>query len=119
MRFDVNQSLMNLKKLTHKYFYLFQKKKIQGLEKLFDKNILLEDPGNGLKGKKKVLDFNSDFFKKYRNIKIKVLHQAINQKERTTFSFIRVSLNKKKFDVIDLLQFTKNQKLKKIIAFKK
>jgi len=46
------------------------------------------------------------------------LYQAINKKEKTTFSYIEVILDRKKFHVVDLLQFTKNNKLKKIIAFK-
>ncbi len=111
--------LMNLKLLTQKYFGLFQKKKIHELEILFHKNIELIDPGNRLKGKKKVLDFNSKFFKNYKSIKIKILYQAINKKKKTTFSYINVILDRKKFHVVDLLQFTKNNKLKKIIAFKK
>tara|TARA_B100000989_G_C19515078_1_gene461205 strand:- start:1842 stop:2174 length:333 start_codon:yes stop_codon:yes gene_type:complete len=110
---------MNLKLLTLKYFKLFQKKKINDLETLFDSNIELIDPGNKIKGKNKVLKFNSNFFNSYKSIKIKVLFQAINEKERTTFSYINVILNKKKFHVVDLLQFTKNNKIKKIIAFKK
>ncbi len=110
---------MNLKLFTQRYFNFFQKKKILNLELLFDKNIELIDPGNKLKGKKKVLDFNSKFFKNHKSIKIKILYQAINKKEKTTFSYIEVTLDRKKFHVVDLLQFTKNNKLKKIIAFKK
>ena len=110
---------MKLKLLTLKYFKLFQKKKINDLETLFDTSIELIDPGNKIKGKKKVLKFNSNFFNSYKSIKIKVLFQAINEKERTTFSYINVILNKKIFHVVDLLQFTKNNKIKKIIAFKK
>lgn len=110
---------MNLKLLTQKYFSFFQKKKIHDLETLFHKNIELIDPSNRIKGKKKVLDFNLKFFKNYKSIKIKILYQAINKKEKTTFSYIDVILDRKKFHVVDLLQFTKNNKLKKIIAFKK
>lgn len=113
------QLLMNLKLLTQRYFNFFQKKKILNLELLFDKNIELIDTGNSLKGKKKVLDFNSKFFKNHKSIMIKILYQAINKKEKTIFSYIEVTLDRKKLHVVDLLQFTKNNKLKKIIAFKK
>ena len=111
--------LMNLKLFTQRYFNFFQKKKILDLELLFDKNIELIDSGNRLKGKKKVLDFNSKFFKNHKSIKIKILYQAINKKEKTTFSYIEVILDRKKFHIVDLLQFTKNNKIRKIIAFKK
>ena len=110
---------MNLKLLTQKYFNFFQKKKILNLKIMFDKNIELIDPGNRLKGKKKVLDFNSKFFKNHKSIMIKILYQAINKKENMTFSYIEVTLDRKKLHVVDLLQFTKNNKIKKIIAFKK
>ncbi len=109
---------MNIKKLTQKYFTYFQKKKLDKLEELFDQNIQLIDPGNKIKGKRGVLKFNKEFFRKFKTIKIKLIYQAINEKKRISISYIKVKLNKKSFDVIDLLEMSKNKKLKKILAFK-
>jgi hypothetical protein len=109
---------MKIKTITQKYFNYFQKKKLDKLEELFDKNIQLIDPNNHLKGRSSVLNFNKEFFKKFKKIKIKLIHQAINEKKRISISYIKVKLNKKSFDVIDLLEMSKNKKIKKILAFK-
>jgi len=110
---------MNLKKLTNYYFDLFKKKKFKELGSFFNKNIELYDPENLIKGKKNVLNFNKKIFKAFKLIQIKILYQAFNDKNRISFSYIKVKLDKKSFDIVDLIEFSKNKKIKKIIAFKR
>tara|TARA_B100001027_G_scaffold184416_1_gene136443 strand:+ start:105 stop:437 length:333 start_codon:yes stop_codon:yes gene_type:complete len=109
---------MNIRQLTQKYFTYFQKKKLDKLEEIFDENIQLIDPGNKIKGKTSVLNFNKQFFKKFKTIKIQLIYQAINKKNNISISYIKVKLNKKSFDIVDLLEMSKNKKIKKILAFK-
>lgn len=110
---------MKIKKKTNKYFEYFEKKKLNYLEQLFHNNIELLDPDNIIKGKNKVLIFNRKLFTKFKKIKIKVIHQAINEKKKNSFSYIKVTLDGKIFHIVDFLQFSRDEKLKKIIAFKK
>ena len=109
---------MNLKNLTNYYFDLFKKKKLKELDSFFNKNIELYDSENLIKGKKNVLNFNKKF-KAFNLIQIKILYQAFNDKNRISFSYIKVKLGKKSFDIVDLIEFSKNKKIKKIIAFKR
>lgn len=92
---------MDIKKLTNKYFKYFVKKDLDNLDKLFHDDIELVDPGNKIKGKKRVLVFNKNFFQKFKKIKIKVLHQSINKEKKNSFSYIIVSLNNQNFHVVD------------------
>jgi len=110
---------MNLKKLTNHYFDLFKKKNLKELGNSFNNNIELCDPEKTVKGKKNVLNFNKKIFKVFKLIQIKILHQAFDDKSRISFSFIKVKLGKKSFDIVDLIEFSKNKKIKKIIAFKR
>jgi len=108
---------MNLKKLTNEYLNNFQKKDINELNKIFHKNIELLDVNKTIMGKKKVLSFNKKFFKKYKLIKIKILKQSFNHVENISFSYISIMLNKKIYHVVDLVEFSKYKKIKKISAF--
>ena len=108
---------MNLKKLTKKYFENFEEKNIFNLNNSFQKNILLIDNGKAIKGNKKVLNFNKQIFKKNKIIKIKILSQAFDVTKNLSFSYIRVLLDKKSYNIVDLIEFSKKSKIKKIIAF--
>lgn len=108
---------MNLKKLTNKYFADFEKKNIFNLNNSFQKNILLIDSGRAIKGNKKVLNFNKQIFKKNKIIKIKILSQAFDISKNISFSYIKVILDKKSYNIVDLIEFSKKSKIKKIIAF--
>lgn len=108
---------MNLKKLTNKYLYYFEKKNINELTKVFHKNIELVDLKKKIKGKTKVLNFNKKFFKKNKLIKIKILKQAYDNIKNISFSYINIQLGKKNYYVVDLIEYSKNEKIKKITAF--
>tara|TARA_B100000989_G_scaffold198747_2_gene150204 strand:- start:4510 stop:4860 length:351 start_codon:yes stop_codon:yes gene_type:complete len=99
-----------------KYFLSFSKKNLKELNNMFADNIILKDWNFYVKGKKKVLEINKNIFK---NKVLKVqLHEAYyNYTEMAVSCKIQVKINKKKLNVVDIIYFNKNMKIKKIIAY--
>ena len=58
--------------LSKKYFNYFQNKNIEALKKIFALNISLKDWDNKKKGRKEVIKFNIEIFKKFKRIKVNV-----------------------------------------------
>ena len=107
-----------LKKKSVKYFDDFSKKSLKNLSETFSRNISLEDWENKFKGKKKVLKFNADIFKKFRKINIKIKNIAIDTKNKIVFCQIKIKLDKVNLEVIDVLKFDKKNLIDKISAYK-
>ena len=70
--------------MTAKYFKLWQTKNIEGLSKLFDDSILLQDWDNLIRGKEAIIKFNIDFFNSVNLIELNVVSSHCF--ENTTFS---------------------------------
>ena len=102
--------------ISKDYFNYFQTKKIQNLDHLFASNIVLKDWDNFKVGKKKVLIFNSKIFRKFKKISVN-LKNAIFIDNYSIVCFITIRLNKKKLNVIDILEFNRKYKIKKIRAY--
>ncbi len=107
-----------LKKKSVKYFDDFSKKSLKNLSETFSRNISLEDWENKFKGKKRVLKFNSDVFKKFKRINVKVISMAIDEKNKIVFCEITIKLDKITLDVIDVLMFDRYNKISQIKAYK-
>ena len=111
---------MNKKIVTasKKYFKFFEKRDIKTLETIFTNNLILIDWENKIYGKKKVLNFCQKLFLTNK-IKIKIIKIFPDTKNKISSCQIKISLNNKiKLDVVDILYFNSNYKIKKIQAYK-
>tara|TARA_Y100000294_G_scaffold153442_1_gene152361 strand:- start:2363 stop:2701 length:339 start_codon:yes stop_codon:yes gene_type:complete len=102
--------------IVKNYFKFFQSKDIFKLEDLFSKRIVLEDWNNFKKGKNSVINFNKNLFKKFKNIKIS-LKKIVFINDFKLICFISIKLDKQKLKVIDILEFNRKLKIKKIEAY--
>lgn len=102
--------------ISKKYFNYFQNKNIKSLREIFATNISLKDWANRKKGRKEVLKFNSEIFRKFKRIKVKV-KDKFYVKNFKIICFIEIRLNSKKLDVIDILEFNKKFEIKSIRAY--
>tara|TARA_B100000674_G_C37580473_1_gene796074 strand:+ start:130 stop:474 length:345 start_codon:yes stop_codon:yes gene_type:complete len=99
-----------------KYFLSFSKKSLKELNDMFVDNIILKDWNIYAKGKKKVLEINKNIFKN-KVIKIQLYETYYNYKEMAASCKIQVKINKKKLNVVDIIHFNKNMKIRKIVAY--
>lgn len=106
-----------MKKLIQKYFKSFSKKELNTLNDMFSNNIELIDWTTQIKTKKNVLKFNQKIFKKFKKISVKLHEIFYNKNNKSASCKITVVLNSKKINVIDLIYFNKNNKIKKIVAY--
>jgi hypothetical protein len=102
--------------MTAKYFKLWQTKNIEGISKLFDDEIVLEDWDNLIKGKDALLKFNLDFFNSVNLIELNVVSSHCF--ENTTFSELNIIIDGVKLTVLDKIVFNENLKITHIKAFK-
>ena len=102
--------------MTAKYIKLWQTKNIEGLSKLLDDEIILEDWDNLIKGKDALLKFNSDFFNSVNLIELNVV--SFHCFEHNTFSELNIIIDGVKLTVLDKIVFNKNFLITQIRAFK-
>ena len=99
-----------------RYFSSFSRKNLEELNDMFVDNIILKDWNIYAKGKKKVLEINKNIFKN-KVIKVQLYEIYYNFKEMAASCKIQVKINKKKLNVVDIIYFDKDMKIKKIIAY--
>ena len=102
--------------MTAKYFKLWQTKNIEGLSKLFDDSILLQDWDNLIRGKEDIIKFNLDFFNSVNLIELNVVSSHCF--ENITFSELSIIIDGVKLTVLDKIVFNENLKITLIKAFK-
>ena len=107
----------NLKLLTLKYIKLFETKNLIGLREILDNDVSLRDWEINLEGIESVLNFNSKLFRAIELIKINLLNIATEG--RFVFVEMEIYLDKEeKIKVIDLIEFSKKNKIISIKAYK-
>ena len=102
--------------VTKKYFTCWKSKNIEGLSKLFHDEIILQDWENFIIGKKEVIKFNKEFFKKVKNIDLNIIN--LNSFMTTSFSELIIHLDGNAISVLDKIEFDENELIKNIRAFK-
>ncbi len=108
---------MDLVSITKAYFSCFSKKDIINLSKLYSEDIRLKDWEIDIEGKDELIKKNVAIFNDFESIKIKPLN--ISCKEDYTFSQIEIFINKVTFlEVVDIINFDKDGKIKFIRAYK-
>ena len=104
--------------ISTKYFKLFENKNIDELSKLFSHSVILKDWEIKIKGRKKLINFLTKVFAA-NSFKIKIIDHFTNEvKKIIAFKIIITLKGKKKLQVIDIIHFDKNLKIKKIEAYK-
>ena len=100
------------------YFQRFCKKDVASLEVLFSDSIVLTDWDVQVIGKENVLNFNNRFFNSVNEIRIDVDRVAIGHD--TIIAEIKVILdNKVVAQVVDVIEFDQDNKIKEIRAYKR
>ena len=111
----MNKKIINSSK---KYFKFFEKRDLKTLGDLFTNSIILIDWENKIYGKKKVLNFCQKLFLKNK-IKIKIIKIFPDKKNNISSCQIQITLNNNlKLNVVDIIHFNANYKIKKIQAYK-
>ncbi len=104
--------------IATKYFKLFENKNIDELSKLFSHSVILKDWEIKIKGRKKLINFLTKVFDA-NSFKIKIINHFTNEIKKINACKIIITLKgKKKLQVIDIIHFDKNLKIKKIEAYK-
>lgn len=100
------------------YFQCFCKKDIASLEVLFSENIILTDWEVQIIGKDNILNFNNNFFNSVKTIAIDIERIAIGQD--TVIAELKIVIdNKIVAQVVDVLDFDQDNKIKHIRAYKR
>ena len=103
--------------LAKDYFRAWNEKDIVSLKGMFDKNIILTDWEINLEGSEAVITQNKIIFKKIPSIKATIISLAANYDK--VMVQLDISLNfAEVLKVVDIIEFTKNNKIKSITAFK-
>tara|TARA_B100000886_G_C20028748_1_gene328947 strand:- start:75 stop:404 length:330 start_codon:yes stop_codon:yes gene_type:complete len=101
---------------TKKYFTFWSNKNIEGLTKLFHDEIVLQDWENLIVGKKEVVRFNKEIFKKFNDINLKIIF--LKSFNSTSFSELKIDLGGNTILVLEKIDFNENELIKNIRAYK-
>ena len=108
---------MDLVSITKTYFSCFSNKDTINLSKLYSEDIRLKDWEIDIEGKDELIKKNVAIFNDFESIKIKPLN--ILCKDDYTFSQIEICINNVTFlEVVDIINFDKDGKIKFIRAYK-
>ena len=109
--------MRELKTLAREYIYLFSQKNLKELKNLFDENIKLLDWENEIEGINELLDFNAKVFMNFEHIEIDILNIVAD--ENLVFIEMIIKLDKNiELKVVDIIKFSKNNKIIMIKAYK-
>jgi steroid delta-isomerase len=118
-RFIKNSSVDNIDTIK-KYFVNFENKNIEGLKRLFSDDVILADWNISAKGLPEVIDANINIFNSISSIKIIQNSTYCNENNKKFACDISVVINESEtLDVVDLIEFNNNGKIKAIKAYKK
>ena len=108
---------MTLKEITLKYFQDFSNKDISSLKKVFANDIVLRDWEIEAKGIDAVIKANQNIFNNV--ISIVVDPQNLYQEGNIVIGELKIVINDSEMIyVVDLLEFNKDNKIKRIFAYK-
>jgi hypothetical protein len=118
-RFVKNSSVNNIDTIK-KYFVNFENKNLEGLKRLFSDDVTLSDWNISAKGLHDVMNANSNIFNSVSSIKI-IQNTTYQDKNNKKFACdISIVINgSETLDVVDLIEFDGNGKIKRVNAYKK
>lgn len=104
--------------LAIRYFQSFSNKDLATLDLLMADNIVLTDWDGQAVGKTEVLNFNKTLFEKFETLNVDIVKIAIGQD--TVMAEIRVIVNNKDVvNVVDVIDYDQDDKIKSIRAYKR
>ena len=106
-----------MENLVKNYFEIFSNKDIQGLEKLFSDDVILQDWDILAKGKKQVLDANKNIFDSIDSISVTLNNLYLD--ELVAICLIEIIVNNEEtLKVIDIIKFNDENKIIEVSAYK-
>lgn len=106
-----------MKEACHYYFEKFSNKDIDKLFELFTDDVKLEDWNISVKGKEEVIKANKNIFNSVETIKVKPI--SLFEDGDTVCCEIIITVNDiEKIEVMDVITFDEQLKIKKIKAYK-
>ncbi len=108
---------MTLKKIALKYFEDFSSKDILSLKKVFANDIVLRDWEIEARGINAVIKANENIFNNV--VSIFVEPQNLYQEDNIVIGELKIIINESEIlYVVDLIEFNKENKIKRIYAYK-
>lgn len=107
---------MILNKIVNKYFKYFKNKDLAKITSLLSKRVKLIDSNTTKVGRIKVLEEYTKIFSEIK--KIELYLNRISIVKEIAYCEITLRIGKKNIDIIDVIEFDKNQQIKKIKAYK-
>ena len=103
--------------LILEYLKAFNSQDLIKLETLFSDNIILKDWERNVEGKIKVLEENRKIFSSVDSIECKTIKNFFF--ENTAICVLKITINNKEtLDVVDIIEFNKENKISRIVAYK-
>jgi hypothetical protein len=104
--------------LAIRYFQSWTNKDIATLDLLMADNVVVTDWDGQAVGKQEVLKFNKTLFDKFESLNVDIIKIAIGQD--TVMAEIRVIVNNKDVvNVVDVIDYDQDDKIKSIRAYKR
>ena len=112
--------MTNLKEIAKTYFEHFSNKNLSELKKMFTEDVELRDWNFSAQGLEDVIKINEKIFANNSKILVRPLKlwEVNNDKDKLIFADLEIDTGKEKKEIVlDILTF-KNDKIKKITAYK-
>ena len=107
-----------LNNLILEYLKAFNSKDLIKLESLFSDNIILKDWERNVDGKIKVVEEIRKIFNSVDSIECKIIKSFFF--ENIAICVLKITINNKEtLDVVDIIEFNKENKIISIVAYKK
>lgn len=107
-----------MKQLAIDYFSAFESKNLEKLEMMFSNDIVLIDWDINTSGKSNVISANKNIFNNIENLKITIVRIFVDSK--TVIAELKIRVNDEiSLNVVDILDFNQDNKIKKITAYKR
>ncbi len=104
--------------ITKAYFDAFENKDLEKLSQLFTDDVILFDPIiKEVKSKAKVLAANKNIFDSAKKIKFISKRICVDQYSDTAIGELKIDFDGKLIEVVDIIEFNKDQKITKITAY--
>ena len=106
-----------MENLVNTYFEKFSNKDIEGLEKLFSEDVILQDWDILAKGKKEVVDANKNIFDSVESISVTLNNLYLDK--LVAICLIEIIINNEEIlKVIDIIKFNDENKIIEVSAYK-
>ena len=105
-----------IKDIALDYVHAFSNKDLDAINELFENDIELRDWEQFVSGKHKVLAVNKRLFESIEDLNISVLN--LFQIDMIVVCELEVSINAEKLLVVDVIEFSRDKKIRNIRAYK-